>query len=189
MQYLVDLLISARLVLAALLVPPFAWILVAYVVGFWRTRQRKIFGPLFHWCFTCFWTWVLTKSLVTGMGLGGFKSIGGATIYLTAFYLVIGYWRLYRLWFNRETMPGYVRSRDMLLLLPSPPVQAPPSGIDPVLGLYVPSAAAPVDEPLHLGRAFVQTMRILPKAILLGGAIVVVFFAITKILFGFGPFF
>lgn len=175
---------AARFVIYALVLPPYAWLLVAYAVSFWRTRRRDRLEAVLQW---------LLFSLVAmpdGMRARSVDrgSTWGIILSVTIFvmYGFLGYIVVYRYWLNRVPVAGYERSRDLLLLRRSAPLIQPT--YDAERGLYMPRALTPAEEPITLA-SFGKTLLILPKAAAIAFVITVIFFALTKLLFGFGPFF
>lgn len=97
-------------------------------------------------------------------------------------YIVVPVFLVYHRWVGHVPEPGYAHARDALLLRrPAPPVMA-----DPTQGLFVPPASPPGHDETVDVRSFV---RKLPAIIGLGVLLVIGFFLLTKLIFGFGPFF
>ena len=171
------------------------WIIIANIVWFWRVRRKialqNTFGMLLCLVFT------------VRIFLGDYRfytrfsvhSPSGITLLMFVLWTLVIWVMIYNYWNNNTKLPDFTSSRNFLLLrVPNVPIQPPVP--DPSKGLFVPSIIPRGEEfmdvqewrrslPHRLKRAALRTPAMLAIALL----VVFGFFAITKVLFGFGPFF
>ncbi len=154
----------------------YGWMIVGYGVMFWHTRRAYPLNKLVLWTIFCsialVQTWNLTGPnglLVDRHDLYGWRmlllNIFGYTVYIVWPMVMI-----YQRWHGRAKEPGYAHARDLLLL------RQPAASRQPDMRL---------GEIFDLG-GFVRS---LPKIVALSIAITLGFFLLTKLIFGFGPFF
>ena len=171
------------------------WLILANAVWFWGVRRkialRKIFFTLLWLLFVAYYYSVDYRF----QARLGTSSITTTKLFMLVVWIIAVYFNIYTYWNDNTKLPDFTTSRNFLLLrVPNVPIQ--PSVPDPSKGLFVPSIMPRGEEfvdvqewrrslPHRLKLAAKRTPAMLAIALL----VVFGFFAITKVLFGFGPFF
>ena len=171
------------------------WLILANAVWFWRVRRkialRKIFFALLWLLFVAYYYSIDYRF----QARSGIKSIETTKLFMLFVWIIAVYFNIYIYWNNNTKLPDFTSSHNFLLLrVPNVPIQPPIP--DPSKGLFVPSIMPRGEEfvdvqewrrslPQRLKRAALR----IPAALAIALLVVFGFFAITKVLFGFGPFF
>ncbi len=152
------------------------WLVIAQIALYLRSRRSIKRVDVLTTLTMLIYMIVMTLNFMGFRSLSRTYVIAQLSMLLITPMLIVGM-TIYNYWFNKKPVYGFTHTRDILLLRkPIDPVEQPH---DPSKGLFVPNA------PIFLQSDESPTVRpwwFMPVSIMLGVAIVVVFFAIVRLL-------